>query len=214
MWVYQKGHIRPRTDLQPQGLSQDDLVRVKLNVGNWDPPDRPLELPSPADYDAAAVLADQPWNRPPATRATAVCEACTQTRLKRKVTKPHSLVWGECLQAVRPQPPAAADLGEEDDFLHQPRHEDVDPEHQLRAAACAVPDDIRSCPHAALALVKAASSAATWGSVSSAGDSTAAPEDDASDFGDALSTFSDTDELVVGAGSPGLEKPTENSRNV
>ena len=44
-WVYQKGWIKPRVDVQAQGLSQDDLVWVKLNVGNWDPPDRPLELP-------------------------------------------------------------------------------------------------------------------------------------------------------------------------
>ena len=52
-WIYQKGWIKARSDLQPQGLSQDDLVWVKLNVENWDPPDRPLELPEVVDYDAA-----------------------------------------------------------------------------------------------------------------------------------------------------------------
>ena len=54
-WVYQKGWIKARTDLQPEGLSDDDLRWVRLHVGDWDAPDAPLELPDPADYGAAAA---------------------------------------------------------------------------------------------------------------------------------------------------------------
>ena len=54
-WVYQKGWIKARTDIQPEGLSDDDLRWVRLHVGDWDAPDAPLELPDPADYDAAAA---------------------------------------------------------------------------------------------------------------------------------------------------------------
>jgi hypothetical protein len=31
-WVYQKGWNKPRTDLQPQGPSRDDLILVKLSA--------------------------------------------------------------------------------------------------------------------------------------------------------------------------------------
>ena len=65
--VYQKGWIKSRTDVQPQGLSQDDLCWVKINMANWDPPDRPLDLPDPADYDAAALSEARPRNIPAAT---------------------------------------------------------------------------------------------------------------------------------------------------
>ena len=101
-WIYKKGWIKPRTDLQPQGMSHDDLVWVKLNVKNWDAPDCPLDLPDAADYDAAAIPRLRPCDLPAATRESATCEACLQTRRGRRQTKPHSLVWGECLRAPRP----------------------------------------------------------------------------------------------------------------
>ena len=44
-WVYQKGWINARTDLQPQGMAHDDLIWVQLNAKNWDAPDCPLDLP-------------------------------------------------------------------------------------------------------------------------------------------------------------------------
>ena len=129
-WVYQKGWIKPRTDLQPQGMSQDDLVWVKLNVKNWYAPDCPLDLPEAADYDAAAVPRIRPCDVPAATRESATCEACLQTRRGRRQTKPHSLVWGECLRAPRPLPPVAQDVAEAENhsFLQESRFEDVDPE--------------------------------------------------------------------------------------
>ena len=128
-WVYQKGWIKPRTDLQPQGLSEDDLVWVRLNAKNWDAPDCPLDLPDAADYDAAAVPRLRPCDVPAATRDTATCEACLQTRRGRRQTTPHSLVWGDCLRASRPLP-TVAEVTEADgqSFLQEPRFEDVDPE--------------------------------------------------------------------------------------
>ena len=97
-WVYQKGWIKARTDLQPQGMSHDDLVWVQLNAKNWDAPDCPLDLPDVADYDAAAVPQLRPCDVPAATRQSATCEACLQTRLGRRKTKPHSLVWGSAYE--------------------------------------------------------------------------------------------------------------------
>ena len=93
-WIYQKGWIKPRTDLQPEGLSEDDLVWIKLSVKNWDAPDCPLELPEAADFDAGAVLAVRPGDLPAATRESATCEACLQTRRGRRQTRAHSYVWG------------------------------------------------------------------------------------------------------------------------
>ena len=60
------------------------------------------DLPDVADYDAAAVPQLRPCDVPAATRQSATCEACLQTRLGRRKTRPHSLVWGECLRALRP----------------------------------------------------------------------------------------------------------------
>ena len=74
-WVYQKGWIKARTDIQPEGLSNDDLRWVRNHAGDWDPPDAPLELPDPADYDAAASLREVERDGPPATRETATCVA-------------------------------------------------------------------------------------------------------------------------------------------
>ena len=38
------------------GLLQSDFVWAKLNAHNWDTPNRPLDLPALADYDAAEVV--------------------------------------------------------------------------------------------------------------------------------------------------------------
>ena len=126
-WIYQKGWIKARSDLQPQGLSQDDLVWVKFNVENWDPPDRPLELLAVADYDAAEVQKIPTGQVPAATRETATCQACLQTRRGRRQTVPHSMVWGECLRAPRPQSLVAEEVVDED-ILCEPTLESVDPE--------------------------------------------------------------------------------------
>ena len=134
--MYQKGWIKPRIDVQPQGLSQDDLIWIKVNVNNWDPPDRPLDLPELADYDAAAVPGLHPHDVPAATRETATCEACLQTRRGRRQTRPHTLEWGECLRAPRPPPNLAEETSrapglEEEEFLQEPMFDIVDPENQL-----------------------------------------------------------------------------------
>ena len=111
-------------------MSQDDLVWVKLNVKNWDAPDCLLDLPDAADYDAAAIPRLRPCDVPAATRESATCEACLQTRRGRRQTKPHSLVWGECLRAPRPFAEEAAEAqGTDTIHLQQPRFEDVDPEN-------------------------------------------------------------------------------------
>ena len=127
-WVYQKGWIKPRTDLQSQGLSQDDLVWVKLHVNEWDAPDRPLELPPASDFKAAEIHRLRPCDIPAATRDTATCDACLQTRRGRKQTLPHSLVWGECMRAPRPLPDSEPEAIEGNSFLQEPAHEQVDPE--------------------------------------------------------------------------------------
>ena len=126
-WVYQKGHIKARTDLQPQGLSTYDLCWIKLEVGNWDCPDRPLDLPPIEDYDAGAIPHVHPKDLPAATRESATCVACLQTRRGRRQTKAHSLVWGECLRAPRP----IIDDDAIDDKMHEPVFEDIDAEHAL-----------------------------------------------------------------------------------
>ena len=86
-WIYQKGWIKARTDLQPQGLSQDDLVWVQLNAKDWDAPDRPLDLPNIEDYDAATIPRLRPGDGPGATKTTATCEACLQTGRGRRKKK-------------------------------------------------------------------------------------------------------------------------------
>ena len=112
-------------------MSQDDFVWVKLIVKNWDAPNCPLDLPDVAEYDAAAIPRLRPCDVPAATRESATCEACLQTRRGRRQTIPHSLVWGECLRAPRPlAEEAAEDGGTNAIHLQQPRFEDVDPENR------------------------------------------------------------------------------------
>ena len=196
-WVYQKGWIKARIDLQPQGMSHDDLVWVQLNAKNWDAPDCPLDLPDVADYDAAAVPQLRPCDVPAATRQSATCEACLQTRLGRRKTRPHSLVWGECLRAPRPLAEEVTAAEEENaNYLQQPRFEDVDPENQpqtLDEEELHGPEPIECYPHAAIAM--SASTTATWGSAPSSGESTTDPSDDVREF---ESSFTDDDDYPIG----------------
>ena len=115
-------------------MSHDDFVWVTLNAKNWDAPDRPLDLPDVADYDATAIPQLRPCDVPAATRQSATCEACLQTRLGRRKTRPHSLVWGECLRAPRPfaEDATAAEEASSNHF-QQPLFVDVDPENRPQA---------------------------------------------------------------------------------
>ncbi len=45
-WTYQHGLVKARTNIQPQGMSDDDIAWVKTNMSGWDAPDVPLPLPS------------------------------------------------------------------------------------------------------------------------------------------------------------------------
>ena len=216
-WVYQKGWIKPRADLQPEGLSQDDLVWVKLNVRSWDAPDCPMDLPDIIDFDAAAVPMILPSDRPAATRETASCEACLQTRYGRRQTRLHTLVWGECLRAPRPSRSwdgAAGDLDQPEGNMeaadpelaeHQPDIEHIPGEvdrgrSQAGPGNPRAPEPIDRVPHAALALAVAKSMAATWGTASFLGDSTAAPGDDTDrEAEDDDSDYWDDDEFGVAA---------------
>ena len=75
-------------------MSEEDLTWVKLHVSQWDPPDRPLDLSDAAEFDAGALPRLRADDVPAATRETATCPACLQTRRGRKRTLAHSLVWG------------------------------------------------------------------------------------------------------------------------
>ena len=101
--IHQNGRRRAKTNIQPQGMSDDDLSWIKVNMSNWDAPDAPLPLPPRELYDATAVVsvASIPDG---ADRETATCPACICIRRKQRVTTPHTLVWGECLNATPPPP--------------------------------------------------------------------------------------------------------------
>ena len=107
-WTYQRGLVKCRTNLQPQGLNQEELTWVKINMRNWDTPDAPLPLPEPALYDARNIVPLKTVDGA-ATRNGATCPACIAIRRKKKVEHPHSLVWEECLKAT-PPPPEAEEL--------------------------------------------------------------------------------------------------------
>ena len=231
-WVYQRGWVRARTDLQPQGMSEEDLTWVKLHVSQWDPPDRPLDLPDEAEFDAGALPQLRADDVPAATRETATCPACLQTRRGRKRTQAHSLVWGECLRAPRP----VVQYHHERDHHLQPAFEDIDPEHAVHVNVAASahqsahpdqhhryhpvpvyhqtqkkmdsPRPFETYPHALLAM--ATSTAATWGSASGRephddGDTTTdlALTDSLSDLVDDVeSNFSFDDDFAVGHSAP------------
>ena len=128
--IYHKGHIRARTDLQPEGLSAEELSWVKINASTWGAPDCPLDLPDPADYDAASAPEEIPSDLPAATPETATCPACLQTRVgKKKCTRDHTLRWGECTKAPPPRPTG---VNEEEVGGLQPIFESIDPEVRPR----------------------------------------------------------------------------------
>ena len=99
MWTYQRGVVKCRTNLAVQGMSQEDLGWVKINMSNWDPPDGPLPLPEPQLYDAASLIPTRAVDGA-ATRETATCPACLAIRRKQKVTQSHSLVWGSVYEPL------------------------------------------------------------------------------------------------------------------
>ena len=74
-WTYQRGLVKCRTNLQTQGLNQEELTWVKINMSNWDTPDAPMPLPEPALYDARSIV---PLRSPDgaAIRREATCPAC------------------------------------------------------------------------------------------------------------------------------------------
>ena len=102
-WIYQHGRTKAKTNIQPQGMNDDDLNWIKVNMSNWDAPDTPLPLPASQLYDATTLAPVAPIPDG-ATRETATCPACICIRRKHKVSTPHSLVWGECLKATPPPP--------------------------------------------------------------------------------------------------------------
>ena len=99
-WTVQEGKLRCRTNLVFQGMEQNDLAWVKINIDNWDAPDAPMPLPPVEHYDAGAIVQVEEVGGSPARRETATCPACIASRLKRKQTGEHTLVWGECLRAI------------------------------------------------------------------------------------------------------------------
>ena len=87
-WTYQHGQVKARTNLQPQGMSDQDLNWVKVNISGWDPPDAPLPVPTIQLYDASTLSVAEPIQGG-ATRETVICPACICTRRKQRLTTPH-----------------------------------------------------------------------------------------------------------------------------
>ena len=129
-WTYQRGWVKCRTNLQPQGLSQEELTWVKINMSNWDTPDAPTPLPEPALYDAGSIVPLRAADGA-ITRDAATCPACVAVRRKQKIRSRHTLVWGECLRASPPPPeaeqPSPAVIAEESLPANEPA-EDLDEE--------------------------------------------------------------------------------------
>ena len=70
-------------------------------MNNWDCPHRPTPLPQPELYDAASLVPRCAANGG-ATRETASCPACKETRWHLKPKSRHDLIWGKCLKATPP----------------------------------------------------------------------------------------------------------------
>ena len=103
LWTYQNGVTKARVNLQTSGMTEGDLQWVKIELPNWDCPDAPVPAPPAEQFDAAAVypVHDVPVG---ATRETVKCVKCIAEKHKKRSEDPHSLVWGECLQAHPPPP--------------------------------------------------------------------------------------------------------------
>ena len=82
---------------------------MRVNLDNWDPPDRPQGLPDPAPYDAASLVPLRHADGA-ATWQTIKCPACLQQYRHRAITHGHSRIWGECMRAL-PPPVALRPLG-------------------------------------------------------------------------------------------------------
>jgi len=156
-WTYQHGLVKARTNIQPAGLSGDDLTWVKVHMSDWDTPDAPMQLPDVHLYDATtlapvAALADA------ATRLTATCPHCICNRRKHKSPTPHNLVWGECFLATPPPPIVEGPLAEvrpeqEDDmFEFEPISEIVEEEPRASAVVASRSTKLLELPHACMAL--------------------------------------------------------------
>ena len=117
-WTYQHGQLKARTNMQPQGMSDDDLHWVKVNVSAWDPPDAPLPVPTAQLYDATTLVEVEAVPSG-ATRETATCTACICLRRKQKVTTTHTLIWGECMKGS-PPPPFASDFLQDVEVVEDP----------------------------------------------------------------------------------------------
>ena len=92
-------------------------------MANWNPPDGPLPSPHPARFDAASLTPSKAVDGG-ATRETSSCAACIAVRRKKKCETPHSLRWGECLNATPPPPEEIPDLPEDYGLLDIPEDED------------------------------------------------------------------------------------------
>ena len=203
-WVYQHGRTKPRTNIQPQGMNEDDLNWIKVNMSNWDAPDAPLELPPSELYDATALVPVAPVPNG-ASRESATCPACICIRRKHRVTTPHTLVWGECLRATPPPPPVEGPLLEV-----QPEAEVADGQPVASAARLfASKSKLLEHPHACVAL----SDVATWGSLSSVDTFTDVPStaDELSDLSNVAEEEDefDDDYVVHGGNDQGVPQPFE-----
>ena len=186
-WTYQHGVVKARTNIQPQGMSDDDLTWVKTSVSSWDAPDAPLPIPPAQLFDATALATVAPIPDG-ATRETATCPACICQRRKQKITTRHTLVWGECLKATPPPPLVEGSLQEvqaspevepESVLESIPEENETDDVEEsvtansVRVSKCTFPSmsKLLEFPHACVAL----SDVATWGSLSSGGSATDVP---------------------------------------
>ena len=108
-WTYQRRQVKARTNMQPQGMCDEDPNWVKVNASGWDPPDAPLPVPTVQLYYATTFVEVEaiPGG---ATRGTATCPACICLRCKQRLTTTHTLSWGECLEASPPPPFASEPL--------------------------------------------------------------------------------------------------------
>ena len=74
-WTFQHGKVKARTNIQPQGMTDDDIAWVKVHLSDWDPPEAPLPLLDIRFYDAASLTPVEPVSGG-ATRDIIVCLAC------------------------------------------------------------------------------------------------------------------------------------------
>lgn len=111
-WAFQKNAIKCRAHFAEAGLNSEELVWVKTNIENWDPPNAPMPLPENHFYDAGSVVLSIDCGAG-AIRLTATCLACIAICRKSKVSDPHNLRWGECMRAC-PPPQTTKQVGSDD----------------------------------------------------------------------------------------------------